>query len=154
LHNEILHKYEFGQAHCVDLTKRSPKILVCHFLTFLQVCELTGSTLPPASHHRAAGSGRQAEAQPAFCPAERSRPPHPVMEDASSGSVHRRGGGSSGGRWRWRHDPIVSARKREGESGLKWGQRWYMGGSHREEAEAVVLRRGLERRGVSGGGSR
>jgi hypothetical protein len=24
LHNEILHKYEFGQAHCIDLTKRSP----------------------------------------------------------------------------------------------------------------------------------
>jgi hypothetical protein len=23
LHNEILHKYEVGQAHCVDLTKRS-----------------------------------------------------------------------------------------------------------------------------------
>jgi hypothetical protein len=64
------------------------------------------------------------------------------------------GWGSSGGRWRWRHGPIVSARKREGESGLKWGQRWYMGGSHREEAEAVALRRGPERRGVSGGGSR
>jgi hypothetical protein len=24
LHNEILHKCEFGQAHCLDLTKRSP----------------------------------------------------------------------------------------------------------------------------------
>jgi hypothetical protein len=24
LYNELLHKYEFGQAHCVDLTKRSP----------------------------------------------------------------------------------------------------------------------------------
>jgi hypothetical protein len=24
LHNELLHKYEFGQAHCEELTKRSP----------------------------------------------------------------------------------------------------------------------------------
>jgi hypothetical protein len=24
LHNEILHKSEFGQVHCIDLTSRSP----------------------------------------------------------------------------------------------------------------------------------
>jgi hypothetical protein len=24
LHNELLHKYEFSQAHCVELTKRNP----------------------------------------------------------------------------------------------------------------------------------
>jgi hypothetical protein len=32
LHNEILHKYEFGQAHCVDLTKRSSKKFSLPFL--------------------------------------------------------------------------------------------------------------------------
>jgi hypothetical protein len=40
----------------------------------------------------------------------------------------------------------VWARKREGEGGLKWGQRWQMGGSHCEAAEAVALGRGPERR--------
>jgi hypothetical protein len=24
LHNKLLHKYEFGQAHCEELTKRNP----------------------------------------------------------------------------------------------------------------------------------
>jgi hypothetical protein len=61
------------------------------------------------------------------------------------GGVHRRGG-SSGGWWRWRHDPAMSVRKREGEGGLKWGQRWQMGGSHREATEAVALGREPERR--------
>jgi hypothetical protein len=35
----------------------------------------------------------------------------------------------------------------EGESGLKWGQQWRMGGSHREAAEAVALGWEPERRG-------
>jgi hypothetical protein len=61
------------------------------------------------------------------------------------GGVHRRGG-SSGGRWRWRHDPAMSVQKRKGEGGLKWGQQWRMGGSHRKAAEAVVLRREPKRR--------
>jgi hypothetical protein len=61
-----------------------------------------------------------------------------AVEDASGGGV-RRWGESSDGRWQWRHDPVVWARKREGEGGLKWGQRWQMGGSHREAAEAVAL---------------
>jgi hypothetical protein len=32
LHNEILHKYEFGQGHCVDLNRRSPKKFSLPFL--------------------------------------------------------------------------------------------------------------------------
>jgi hypothetical protein len=32
LHNEILHKCEFGQAHSIDLTKRSPKKFSLPFL--------------------------------------------------------------------------------------------------------------------------
>jgi hypothetical protein len=40
----------------------------------------------------------------------------------------------------------VSVQKREGEGSLNWGQRWWMGGSHREAAEAVVLRLEPERR--------
>jgi hypothetical protein len=40
----------------------------------------------------------------------------------------------------------VWVRKKEGESGLKWGQQWQMGGSHHEVVEAVALGRELERR--------
>jgi hypothetical protein len=69
-----------------------------------------------------------------------------AVEDASGDGVHR-WGGSYGGRWRWRHDSAVAARKREGEGGLKWGQQWWMRGSHREAAEAVALGREPERRG-------
>jgi hypothetical protein len=43
----------------------------------------------------------------------------------------------------------VSARKREGEDDLKWGQPWRMEGSHREAAEVVTLEREPERRGGS-----
>jgi hypothetical protein len=68
------------------------------------------------------------------------------VEDASGGGVHRRGR-SSGGRWRWRHGPVVPVWKKEGESGLKWGQRWRMEGSHHEAAKAVALGWKLERRG-------
>jgi hypothetical protein len=68
-----------------------------------------------------------------------------VVEDASGGGV-RRWGRSSGGQWRWRHDPALSVRKKEGEGGLKWGQRWRMEGSHREAAEVVVHGRKPERR--------
>jgi hypothetical protein len=32
LQNEILHKCEFGQAHCIDLTKRSPTKFILPFL--------------------------------------------------------------------------------------------------------------------------
>jgi hypothetical protein len=32
LHNELLHKYEFGQAHCLELTKRSPTKFTLQFL--------------------------------------------------------------------------------------------------------------------------
>jgi hypothetical protein len=35
----------------------------------------------------------------------------------------------------------VSVRKKEDEGGLKWGQRWWMEGSHREAAEVVALGR-------------
>jgi hypothetical protein len=41
----------------------------------------------------------------------------------------------------------VSVRKREGEGGLNWGQWWLMGGSHRDAAEAMALRRNLAWRG-------
>jgi hypothetical protein len=71
-----------------------------------------------------------------------------AVENASGGNVHQ-WGGSSGGRWQQRHGPAVSAWKREGEGGLKWGQRWRMGGSHRQAAEAVALGREPERRGGS-----
>jgi hypothetical protein len=37
LHNELLHKYEFGQAHCEELTTRSPTKLSFSFWTFLQI---------------------------------------------------------------------------------------------------------------------
>jgi hypothetical protein len=37
-----------------------------------------------------------------------------TAEDASSGGVHWHGG-SSDGRWRWRHEPAVSVRRRRGE---------------------------------------
>jgi hypothetical protein len=47
----------------------------------------------------------------------------------------------------------VLVRKREGEGGLNWGQRWRMGVPHCEAAEVVALRWEPERR-VSGGGSR
>jgi hypothetical protein len=40
----------------------------------------------------------------------------------------------------------VLVRKKKGEGGLNWGQRWRMGGSHREAAEAVALGRKPERR--------
>jgi hypothetical protein len=42
----------------------------------------------------------------------------------------------------------VSVQKREGEGVLNWGQRWRMGGSHREatEAGAVVHGQELKRR--------
>jgi hypothetical protein len=29
----------------------------------------------------------------------------------------------------------VTVQKREGEGGLNWGQRWWMGGSHHDAAE-------------------
>jgi hypothetical protein len=32
LYNELLHKHDFGQAHCVDLTKRSPTKFSLQFL--------------------------------------------------------------------------------------------------------------------------
>jgi hypothetical protein len=98
-------------------------------------------------HRESTGQGGQGWSSP-----ERRRAVEAV-EDDSDGGVRWRGG-SSGGRWRWRHDPVVSARKREDEGGLKWEQRWRMGGSHHEAVEPVVLERELERRGVSGGGSR
>jgi hypothetical protein len=31
LYNELLHKYEFGQVHCVELTKRSTTQFNLHF---------------------------------------------------------------------------------------------------------------------------
>jgi hypothetical protein len=65
--------------------------------------------------------------------------------DASGGGV-RWLGESSGGRWRWRHDPAVSMQKREGEGGIKWGQQWRMEGSHHEAVEAVALGQEPERR--------
>jgi hypothetical protein len=68
-----------------------------------------------------------------------------VVENASGGGVHQRGG-SSGGRWRWRHGPAVSMRNKEGEGGLKWGQRLRMEGSHHEAVVAVGLGRKPERR--------
>jgi hypothetical protein len=68
-----------------------------------------------------------------------------AMEDASGGGVHWRGE-STDGWWQWRHDPAVWVHKREGEGGLKCGQRWWMGGSHCEAAEAVALVREPERR--------
>jgi hypothetical protein len=40
----------------------------------------------------------------------------------------------------------VSMQKKEGEGGLKWGQRWLMEGSHCEAAEAMALEWKLERR--------
>jgi hypothetical protein len=36
LYNELLHKYEFCQAHCVELTKRSPTKFSLQFLGILQ----------------------------------------------------------------------------------------------------------------------
>jgi hypothetical protein len=43
LHNELLHKYEFSQAHCVELTKRNPTKFSFLFWTFLQVSMNFGS---------------------------------------------------------------------------------------------------------------
>jgi hypothetical protein len=42
----------------------------------------------------------------------------------------------------------VTVQKREGEGGLNWGQRWWMGGSHHDAAETVALERKQERRGL------
>jgi hypothetical protein len=61
-----------------------------------------------------------------------------AVEKSRDSGVHR-WGESSNGRWRWRHGPAVSVRKREGEGDLNWGQRWLMGGSHREATEVVAL---------------
>jgi hypothetical protein len=68
-----------------------------------------------------------------------------AMEKSLDSDVCQRGD-SSDGRWRWRHDLAVSVRKREGEGGLNWRQRWRMGGSHHEAAEVVALGREPERR--------
>jgi hypothetical protein len=68
-----------------------------------------------------------------------------AVEKSQDSGVRRRGE-SSGGWWRWRRSPTVSVQKREGEGGLNWGQRWQMGGSDCEAAEAVALRQELERR--------
>jgi hypothetical protein len=37
LYKKLLHKNEFGQAHCEEWFKRSQKKLFCNFWTFLQV---------------------------------------------------------------------------------------------------------------------
>jgi hypothetical protein len=66
--------------------------------------------------------------------------------DKSRDSGIRQWGESSGGWWRWRHDPTVSVWRREGVGGLKWGEWWWMGGSHREAVETVALGREPERR--------
>jgi hypothetical protein len=57
-------------------------------------------------------------------------------------------GGSSGGRWRWRCGPVVLVRKREGEDDLNRGQRWQMGGSHRETTEMGAPRQEPKKRGL------
>jgi hypothetical protein len=76
-----------------------------------------------------------------------------AVEKSQINGVHRWGEGSDG-QWRWRRGPVVLVRKREGEDGLNWGQRWRMGGSHREAAEPVALRRNRRGGGVSSGRSR
>jgi hypothetical protein len=75
-----------------------------------------------------------------------------AVEKSQISDIHQRGEGSDG-QWRWRRGPVVLVRKREGEDGLNWGQRWRMGGSHREAAEPVALRRNRRGGGVSSGGS-
>jgi hypothetical protein len=104
---------------------------------------LAGSKVLPVSlrggHRKGAGQGGRG-----WSSSERRRGMEAV-EDASGIHVRRRRG-SSGGRWRWRHGLAMSARKEEGEGGLKWGQRWRMEGSHREAVEAVALGRKPERR--------
>jgi hypothetical protein len=37
LYNELLHKYKFGQAHCVELTMRSPTKFSLQFLGISKV---------------------------------------------------------------------------------------------------------------------
>jgi hypothetical protein len=45
LHNKILHKYEFGQVHCVDLTKGSQTKFSLPFFDIPQVSTNFGSLL-------------------------------------------------------------------------------------------------------------
>jgi hypothetical protein len=36
LYNALMHKYKFGQAHCVELLKGMPKNLFCNFWKFIK----------------------------------------------------------------------------------------------------------------------
>jgi hypothetical protein len=93
-------------------------------------------------HKEGAGQGSRGWSSPERCRGVEA------VENASGGGIHR-WGGSSGGRWQWRHDPAMSAWKREGEGDFKLGQWWRMGGSHHEAAGGGGTQTGTREEGGS-----